>query len=548
MRAKRTSQVLGIAAIAVLSLSACTGSSSNAAGNTSKVITAYGGEPQHPLLPGDTNESFGTRVVNLLFNGLVSYDVNGKTVNEVAQSISTTDSQHYDIKLKPGWKFSNGEAVTAKSFVDAWNYGALSTNAQLNSYFFTPIMGYADVNAVGADGKTPAPKAQTMSGLKVLSSMEFTVDLTTPHSDFPLRLGYTAFFPMPTDAFKDIKAYGQNPIGDGPYKLKSGGWQHNVQIQLVPNDMYIGEQKPKNAGVTFKAYTNTEAAYTDLLSSNLNVLDSFPSNTLKTFKSDLPGHYLNKPVAESSKLTFPSYLNEFSGQAGLLRRQAIAASIDRQVIIDKVLFGTATIAKEFTSPALSGYDANIPGNEVLLYNQAKAKQLWQQANTISPWDNSKPLTIAYASDRAGYKQYVDAIANQINNTLGIDAQGKAYPTFKDWRTAVIQKHLTGLTNGRWKGDYPSLQDFLGPVFATGAGSNNGYYSNSAFDEKINAAGAAKTVEEGNTIYNEAQQSLFKDLPVIPLWYDNQQIGWSDNIGGVEMSWAGDPLYYDMTVK
>jgi oligopeptide transport system substrate-binding protein len=491
---------------------------------------------------------YGGRVMDLLFNGLVSYDASGKTVNEVAKSITTTDSQHYDIKLNPDWKFSNGDPVTAKSFVDAWNYGALSTNAQLNSYFFTPIQGYDAVSAVAADGKTPAPTAKTMSGLKVVSDTEFTVDLVDPESDFPLSLGYTAFYPMPASAFTDIKAYGQNPIGNGPYVLKKGGWQHNVQIELVPNSAYHGKQKAMNAGITFKEYSTPEAAYTDLLANNLDVLDGFPANALKTFKTDLPNHYLNKPVAANATLTVPSYLKEFSGQAGLMRRQALSMAINRKQITDKIYFGTRSPAKEFTSPALSGYDASIPGNEVLTFDATKAKQLWDSANAITPWDNSKPLTIAYNSDGAGNKQYIDALANQIKNVLGIDAQGQAYATFKELRNAVGTKALTGLSRAGWQGDYPSLQDFLGPLYATGAGSNDGDYSSAAFDAKLKEAGSAKTPEAGNKIYNEAQQILLKDLPVIPLWYNDQQIGWSSNVSGVQMSWSGVPLYYNITSK
>ncbi|WP_125617018.1 ABC transporter substrate-binding protein [Specibacter cremeus] len=145
MRYTRTSKALGLAAVVALSLSACGGSSgggnTNSTGNATKVITANSTEPQNGLLPANTNEVGGGRVMDLLFSGLVSYDATGKTVNEMADSITTTDSQKYTIKLKSGQTFSNGEAITAASFVDAWNFGAAAKNAQLNSYFFQSIKG-----------------------------------------------------------------------------------------------------------------------------------------------------------------------------------------------------------------------------------------------------------------------------------------------------------------------------------------------------------------------------------------------------------------------
>ena len=102
------------------------------------LVTANAGEPQNPLIPTNTNENNGGRIVDRLFAGLMSYDAKGNPTPEVAQSIDTTDNLNYRIKLKPGWTFTDGTPVTAKSFVDAWNYGALSTNAQLQQSFFSP--------------------------------------------------------------------------------------------------------------------------------------------------------------------------------------------------------------------------------------------------------------------------------------------------------------------------------------------------------------------------------------------------------------------------
>src|SRR6185437_2381419 len=129
------------------------------------VVVVNGGEPPNPLIPTGTNDSLGGRILDRLFAGLVSYDATGRSWPEVAQSIETADNVNYRITLKPGWKFTDGSPVTAHSFVDAWNYGALSANAQLQQEFFSPIDGYDAVAGLTADGK---PTANTMSGLRVI--------------------------------------------------------------------------------------------------------------------------------------------------------------------------------------------------------------------------------------------------------------------------------------------------------------------------------------------------------------------------------------------
>lgn len=544
MRYSRTSKALGLAAVVALSLSACGGTSggtNSSAGDTSKVITANSTEPAQGLLPANTNEVGGGRVMDLLFSGLVSYDVHGKAVNELADSITTTDSKNYTIKIKSGQTFSDGTPITAKNFVDAWNFGAAAKNAQLNSYFFESIKGY---DKVSAEGST----ADTMDGLKVVDDNTFTVELSQPESDFPLRLGYTAFYPLPESAYKDPKAFGQNPIGNGPYKLAADGWKHDTSISLIPNDKYSGPEKAKNGGVTFTIYASTDAAYTDVQSDNLDVLDQVPPSQLQNFKTDFAGRFVNQPYAGNATMTIPSYLPEFQGEAGQLRRQAISMAIDRQQIIDKIFYGNKKAAADFTSPVLDGYNANLAGSDVLKYNPTKAKELWAQADKISPWPASQVFTITSNIDGAGNKEYITAMANQIATTLGIKAQLNPIATFKEMRNLVNTKKLTGASRAGWQADYPSLYNFLGPLYATGAGSNDGNYSNPAFDAKLKEGLAATSVADGNKIFNEAQEILLKDLPVVPLWYQAVQGVWSNNVNPVQFGWNGVPLYYDITAK
>ncbi len=544
MRFSRTSKALGLAAVVALSLSACgggTGGDTTATGDTTKVITANNTEPQNGLLPANTNEVGGGKVMDLLFSGLVSYDVTGATVNEIAESIETKDSQNYTIKIKSGKTFSDGTAVTAKSFVDAWNFGAAAKNAQLNSYFFESIKGYAEVSAEGATG-------DTMEGLKVVDDTTFTVELAQPESDFPLRLGYTAFYPLPESAYADPAAFGQSPIGNGPYKLAADGWKHDVSIELVPNEKYDGPSKAQNGGITFNIFASTDAAYTEVQSDNLDVLDQVPPSNMQNFQADFEGRFVNQAYAGNATLTIPSYLPEFQGEEGQLRRAAISMAIDRQQIIDKIFYGNKKAATEFTSPVLDGYEAALPGSEVLKFDAAKAKDLWAKADAIKAWPADKVFTVTSNIDGAGNKEYITAMTNQIATNLGIKAELNPIATFKESRNLINSKKLTGGSRAGWQADYPSLYNFLGPLFGTGAGSNDGDYSSKAFDDKLKEGLAATSVEEGNKKFNEAQEILLKDLPVLPLWYQAAQGVWSNNVNTVQFDWKGVPLYYAVTAK
>jgi oligopeptide transport system substrate-binding protein len=499
-------------------------------------VLVNGGEPANPLIPTSTNDSFGGRIIDRLFAGLMSYDAAGKPSPEVARSIDTTDNVNYRITLKPGWKFTDGSPVTAHSFVDAWNYGALSTNAQLQQDFFSPIDGFDEVSG-------SRPGRTTMSGLHVLGDLEFSVRLKAPTIDFILRLGHTAFYPLPDRAFRDMTAFGRNPIGNGPYQLADSpdgpAWEHNVKVDVRPNPDYHGNRMPHNRGLRFELYANLDTAYADLLSGNLDVLETIPPSALPIYKRDLSGNFASGPVAVSHSLDTPLRLPHFAGEEGRLRRLALSAAINRPQICQQIFIGTRSPARDFTARSLPGFDPNLPGNKVLNFDPGRAQELWAQANAISPWRGQ--YAIAYNAD-AGHQEWVDAVANSIKNTLGIDAVGAPQPTFAGFRTQITNRTISSAFRAAWQGDYPSMVEFVGPLFGTGAGSNDVGYSNREFDAALVAAEAAPDLQKSDTLVNEAQRILLHDLPVVPLWDNISVVGWSAEVSKVTVTWNGLPDY------
>lgn len=540
MNLKRT--WLAVPAVFALGLAACSGggdansnaSGSNAsgvaAGSSTGIISANGSEPQNPLIPANTNETGGGRILDAIFAGLVYYDASGATHMEMAESIEPNeDSTVWTVKLKEGKKFSDGSEVKAHNFVDAWKKGA--SEAMLSSYFYEPIAG-SDDEGTG-----------DLTGLEVVDDYTFTITLKAPAADFSQRLGYAAYFPLPDSTLEDMETGGEQPVGNGPYMVAEGGWEHNAQIHLIPNPEYKGDNVAKNGGVDIIFYSSLDAAYQDLLSGNLDVLDALPDSAFATYEADLSGRSVNQPAAIFQSFAIPSSLEHFSGEEGNLRRQAISYAIDRDTITDTIFSGTRTPTKDFTSPVVDGYNDSVPGSEVLTYNADKAKELWAKADAISPWSGT--FSIAYNSD-GGHQAWVDAVTNSVKNTLGIDAVGAPYPDFKSLRTEVTNRTITSAFRTGWQADYPGKYNFLAPLYGTGAGSNDTDYSSAEFDGLLQQAASASSNDEANSILDKAQEVLFKDLPVIPLWYANVVGGWSENVDNVVFGWNSVPIYNEIT--
>ncbi len=531
--------VLGATAIALAGCSSNGGSGSKDSGsgstNASGIVTTNGSEPQNPLIPSNTTETGGGKIINSIFEGLRSYDENGKPVNEIAKSITTDDSKTFDIKLNTGWTFTNGEKITAESFTKAWNWAAQKSNAQGASYYFENIEGY------NADADSD------LTGLKVVSDDEFTVTLKAAQSDFPLSLGYSAFVPLPSSFYDDPKSFGEDPIGNGPYKLASkNAWTHNTDIKLVTNKDYEGKRKPKNGGLTITFYTSQDTAYSDAQGGNLDILDAVPDSAFANYKSDFPDSNVNKPAAIFQGIYLPYYLDHWKGEEGKLRREAVSMSINRKQITSKIFDGTRTPAKDFTSPVIDGWNGDLKGSDVLEYNKSQAKKLWAEADKISPYNDT--LTISYNAD-GGHEAWVTAVANSISNTLGIKAEGKAYPTFQEALDVQTSDKLTGASRTGWQADYPSLYNFLGPTMGDGSSNNYSRYDSAEYNDLLKQGQAADSVQAGNKIFDQAQELLLQDLPEIPLWYSNVTGVWSaDNVSNVKFGWDSVPLYYDVEVK
>ncbi|WP_030061916.1 MULTISPECIES: peptide ABC transporter substrate-binding protein [Streptomyces] len=533
-----------VAAVAVaLAATACSSSSDSSSGGSSDgAVNAQGiysyqsAEPQNPLQPANAMENQGGRIVKQLFTGLVDYDpATGALRNQVADKIETTDSKTFTVTLKSGWTFHDGTPVTSSSFVKSWNWSANPANNQINSDWFSDIVGYDAVHPDKGD-----PTAKEMSGLKVIDDTHFTIELTSPVSYFTYKLGYSAFFPLPEGFFADPKGYGEKPVGNGPYKFES--WEHNKAITLKAYDKYSGTNKAKNGGIVFRNYTSPEAAYKDLMSDTLDVLDQVDSTDLPKYKDDLGKRAVDQPQGAIQNISFALYNADWSGQDKAKVRQGLSMAIDRDTITKTVLNGTRQPADSFVAPGVMGYKAGTCG-DACKYNPEKAKQLITEGGGVP----GGKITILYNSD-GGHKEWVDAVCNSIRQATGVECLGDPKPDFKTSRDIIRKKTVSSMMRTGWVQDYPLNANFLRDVYGTGASANDAGYSSKEFDDLSHQADAATSLEKTADLYQQSEAVLAKDMPAIPLWYYKTSSGYSNKVQNVKFNSFGDPVFTDVEVK
>ncbi|MFE2034564.1 ABC transporter substrate-binding protein [Streptomyces scopuliridis] len=525
----------------VVAASGC-GGAADVIGGPNGVVRSSWGDPQNPLEPANTNEVQGGKVLDMVFRGLKRYNPKtGKAENALAERIDTTDSTHFTVTVKDGWTFSDGEKVTARSFVDAWNYGANVDNNQKNAYFFQYIDGYDKVHP--ASGQPTAP---TLSGLRVTGPRTFTVKLSQRFSTWPDTLGYAAFAPLPRTFYDHHAAWLAKPVGNGPYTVQN--YTKGSQMSLRTWKGYPGPDRPRNGGVDLVVYTDNNTAYTDLVAGNLDLVDDVPASQLKNVRSDLNGRYINSPAGIIQTLAFPYYDKEWNTPGAVKVRTGLSMAINRKQITDTIFRKTRTPATDWTSPVLGadgGYLAGLCGR-ACDYDAAAAKKLIQQGGGIP----RGRLTITYNADTGSHKEWVDAVCNSINNALGNDKAcvGSPVGTFADFRNRIGQRKLRGPFRAGWQMDYPLIQNFLQPLYYTNASSNDGKWSDPRFDRLINEANADADAKSAIRTFQRAEGVVRDRMAAIPLWYQNGSAGYSDRVSHVELNPFSVPVYNEITVS
>jgi oligopeptide transport system substrate-binding protein len=568
MRGSSRSMAVAALSTLALTLSACGGGDDNgngtgsadpedyvaptATGPAPDALTVEGCNPENPLVPQNTAETCGGDPQDLTVAKLVHYAVeDAAPTNDIAESIDTTDNQTFTVKIKPDYKFSDGTVVTAASFVDAWNYAAWGPNGYQSNYFFEPIEGYGDLQCVAPEGVEladdedpctkypPKNKSKKLTGLTVVDDTTFTIKTTSKVSNLPVRLGYTAFAPLPKSFFDNPVKFGKKPASAGPYMVQS--WTPNKEIVLVKNPNYSGDFPGQSAKITFKVYSDSSAAYADLQAGNLDVVKQIPTDALTDEKwlTDLSGRGATRSVGVIQMVGINPEVDAGLDDPEL--RKAISMAIDRQTIIDQIFAGTRKPATGWVSPVVDGYKAGQCG-EACDYDPEKAKEIWDDAGG---YDGDLTLTI---NGDADHGPWAEAACNSIRQALDVECKPNPTVDFATFLTDLGEREVKGLFRQGWQMDYPSIENFLVPLYSKGASSNYYDYDNADFARLTTEAAAAPTLEEANALYQEAEALLAEDMRIIPLWYATANIGWSERLNPVGINAFGVADFANITLK
>jgi oligopeptide transport system substrate-binding protein len=274
--------------------------------------------------------------------------------------------------------------------------------------------------------------------------------------------------------------------------------------------------------VEFRVYADTSTAYTDALAGNLDVAPRIPADASGAAADEFGDRYLETPSSAFTFLGLPLYQARYADPRV---REALSLAIDREQIAEKIFSGTRQAADSVVPPVVDGHREGACDACVL--DVVRANELLDEAG----FDRTQPIELWFNAG-SGNESWMEAIGNQLRTNLGVEFALRGDLAPAEYGPLLGTNGMTGPFRMGWSMDYPSPQNFLAPLYSTGAGANFTAYSNPEFDALLAKGDAAAGGEEAIAFYNQAEDVLLEDLPVIPLFFDVTQSVHSDEVADV----------------
>jgi oligopeptide transport system substrate-binding protein len=486
-----------------------------------QALVLAGGESTNPREydPATTHGS-GDK---LLFSGLVSFDPQLNLIPEIASSWDVSpDGTVYTFHLRPDARFHNGKPVTAQDFVYSWERAAdPETNSNNVLTYLGDIVGVQDMR----DGK-----ADRISGLQALDDHTVQVTIDAPKPYFLMKLTYPTAFVVDRENVESGEEWYRAPNGTGPYRLAR--WDSFKSMLYERNDDYYLEPA-KIPYVIVQLYSGYPLR---LYESGEIDISGVGGNDLQRFTSPdepMSKELLNGVSLCTSMIKFDVTQPPFDDPKV---RQAFSLAFDRDKYIDIVEEGDALPAIGALPPGLPGYNVDL---KALPYDPAQARQLLAESKYGSA-DKLPPIVYTSSGHGSDASSSVAALAQMWQQNLGITITVENLDPNKYYDLVRDGQHGQ-LLGGGWCADYPDPENFLDVLFHTGSEQNLGNYSNPEIDRLLEAARVERNVTRRLEIYQQIEQMIVDDAPVIFMNHSLSHLLVKPYIKGYVLSTIGVPL-------
>ena len=415
------------------------------------------------------------------------------------------DGKEYIFNLNKNAKWSNGEPVTADDFV--WSWKRILT-ASLGSQY--PDMLYYLEGAYEYHNGLIDNFDEV--GVKALDTHTLKVNLKNPTPFFIGLLSHYSTWPVHKETvlkhgdIDDRNGEWTRPgnfVCNGPFQLKT--WELNNKIVVEKNPHYYDASMVRLNEIHYYPVSNVMTEDRMFRAGQLHLTSSMPTQKCPIYIEEKNPNLKIDPYMGTY---FYRINTENETLSDVRVRKALAYSIDRQLLVDKVTQCGQIPAYSFTPPGSNGYQ---PSTEIP-YDPVLAKQLLAEAGYSS--NNPFPKLEILFNTNEGHRKVALAIQQMWQNELGIEVE----LVNQDWKV-YLSREMVGdfqISRAGWIGDYEDPNTFL-DLMRPNRGNNKTGWENMDFDALVEEANTINDQEKRYELLYEAEKILIDNMPIIPLY-------------------------------
>jgi len=464
------------------------------------------------LDPAGQTTTTVANMIDYFYETLVAYDYKqNKVVPLLATSWQiSADGLTYTFKLRPNVKFHDGTPL----------------NAEAAKFTFDRLL----------DPKTRVPTRFLVDAIKetrVIDPLTVQFILGKPSPALLANLTYTTTAIISPAAAQRIGPANltrdATGAGTGPYLFKE--WIRGTQILVVRNPNYWGK-KPIFEEVMFRIVPDAGVRETMLLAGDVHMAMLPPPPDVHQLKNN---RTINVVEAPTDRIIFIVLNTQWGPFKDARVRQAVNYAVNKQAILNSVLFNLGTVADSPCPTGMFGHSLVQPGGWP--FNPIKAKQLLKEAGFSQGFEVTfLAPTGRYISDF----QFAQAIAAQLRN-VGI----RATVSTMEWPSYVAEivqppekTRLQMLVLG-WAWVVLDCDGVLFGQFHSSQHPPKGlapaFYKNPRSDQLLEEARTTIDPKKRAALYKEAQTIIWNDAPWIFLWVQKWYLATVKNLQGVSIT-------------
>ncbi|MCA1574371.1 MAG: ABC transporter substrate-binding protein [Acidobacteria bacterium] len=443
------------------------------------VVVAIASDPGG-LNPAITTQGGVHLICGSIFSGLVAHDFNLNPVPDLAERWEVSpDGKTYTFHLAAEAVFHDGVPVTSQDVKFTFEQLLMKYHSRTRT-------------SVGNNlEQVSTPDAQTV-----------VFEFKRPYAVFLQLIDASNAPVMPKHLYDGTdpltNPHNTNPVGSGPFKLQE--WLKGDHLMLVKNERYFKAGKPYLDRIVYKVMPTGALATIAFERGEVDYLLGASPLDITRLKN-MPGVVVSDKGREGFATVETLIPNMTRAPLSDLRvRRAIAHAIDKQFLVDKLLFGQGIAATGPVSHMLAwAYNPNVEKYE---HNVALANQL--------------PVDLQHMEFAAA----VDAVYIKKDFDLG-------FASFENGPDPDIGVKRTVVSSN------------IGPIpFSNGAG-----YRNPRVDELFTLAASELDKQKRAAYYFEAQDILVKDLPYFWLYEPNSSAAYLTGLHGMYEWSAKSNIYF-----